>query len=207
MIEVSNPWKRVPFYIGYSNQYYTNGTGYNNVGIIDPTFANLKADCPTSISTGTEGGYSTISNVTTELVYTYPSMTDVVVTSIPRFEVLVVEGDYANAPWVGLTVTQQSTVQTDVTEYIGGTWNTTTTYSTLTYTYNITSANYIPDPMDPNWTSPNRYTTPWASTPPGPSFVSYAYEDLGGGDYRITYGYRIDDWTYISVVPSDFETG
>lgn len=201
MNEVSNPWQRIPFFFGYDNQYYAN-SGYNNLGIIDPAYPNLKAD-----NVYYQGGYAALYNNYTELVYTYPSMTDVTVTSIPRFDALVVEGDYSNAPWVGVTVTVQSTLQTDVNEYIGGVWYTTTTYSTLTYAYGFTAANYNPDPVDPNWTSPNRYTMPWASTPPGPSFVSYSYEQLGGSDYRITYGYRIDDWTYISAVPDAFETG
>lgn len=205
MIEVFNPWNRVPFHVGPDNQYYAN-SGYNNVGIINPLFTNLKADCPTSLGF-MAGGSASVFNAYTEVVTTWLSVTDYETVDTPRFQVVILEGDFANAPWVGLAVTLEATLQTDVTEYIGGTYNTTTTYSTLSYTYNLTAANYIPSPTDPNFSPPNQYVTPWASTPAGPSYISQKYEDLGGGDFRLTYGFIFTPWNYISVVPGDFEVG
>jgi len=205
MIEITKPWNRVPFHVGPDNQYYSN-SGYNNLGIVDSTLTNLKADCPTSVGFML-GGFATVYNSHTDSVTTWTSMTDYETVDTPRFDVTVFEGDYANAPWVGLAVELRSELQTDVTTYIGGVWDTTTTYSYLNYTYNLTAANYIPSSSDPNWYPPNQYITPWSSTPPGPSYTSQKYEDLGGGDFRITYGYRISGWDYISVVPGDFEVG
>jgi hypothetical protein len=211
MIEITTPWRRQPFYIGDPNYYIGDGT--NNAGIVNPALTNLKADCPTQSSSGGAfllGGSATVYNSFTESVTTWTSPTDYEIVETPRFEVTVLEGDYANAPWVGLAVELRADLQTDVTTYIGGVWDTTTTYSYLNYTYNFTTANYIPSPTDPNWHPPQSYTIPWGSTPAGPSYTAYKYEDLGGGDFRITYGYIVfapNRWNYISVVPGDFEVG
>lgn len=207
MIEITKPWRRTPFYIGEANFYNPDGT--NNAGIVNPAFTNLKADCPTQLGF-LLGGSAVINNSFTESVTTWTSPTDYETVDTPRFEVTILEGDYANAPWVGLAVELRAELQTDVTTYIGGVWNTTTTYSYLNYTYNLTAANYIPSPSDPNFFPPNQYVTPWVSTPAGPSYTAYKYEDLGGGDFRITYGYIIfspSRWNYISVVPGAFEVG
>lgn len=200
MIEVTNPWVRVPFQVGDSNVY---GSGNNNDGIINPLFTNLKADPPKY-----GGGGAAVSFVYLEVVFNWLSDTDYEAVATPRFQVVITEGDFANAPWVGLKVNLETTLTTEVGEDIGGVSNTTTTYSTLSYTYNLTAANFIPSPTDPNYNpSTNQYVTPWASTPEGPSYLYYKYEDLGGGDFRETYGTINPTWKYISVVPGDFEVG